>query len=96
MGDLEVLASRLHGYRCAPSDALAVVPGQTSSTPRDDIMFVEECSGTLVDRASLRNRLRAKTPLWDFMTLASVGWDDPLDLSILFSGGEETNKDSPQ
>lgn len=64
MGDLEVLASRLHGdrYRCAPSDALAVVPGQTSSTPRDDIMFVEECSGTLVDRASLRTRLRAKTP----------------------------------
>jgi len=24
-----------------------------------------------------------------------VGWDDPLDLSILFSGGKETNKDTP-
>jgi hypothetical protein len=29
------------------------------------------------------------------MTLASLGWDDPLNLSILFSGGKETNKDSP-
>jgi len=28
--------------------------------------------------------------------LASVGWDDPLDISILFSGGKETNKDTPR
>ena len=27
--------------------------------------------------------------------MTSRGWDDPLDLSILISGGKETNKDSP-
>ena len=38
--------------------------------------------------------LRQTPPRAELLTLASVGWDDPLDLSILFSGGKETNKDS--
>ena len=45
--------------RRAPSDALAVDPGQTSSTPRDDIMFVEECLARLSVRVLLRTRPRA-------------------------------------
>ena len=31
----------------------------------------------------------------NFLHMTSRGWDDPLDLSILISGGKETNKDSP-
>jgi hypothetical protein len=57
---LVVLASGLHGdLRRAPSDALAVDPGQTSLTPCDDIMFVEECLARLFDWVLLRTRPRA-------------------------------------
>ena len=63
---LVVLASRLHGdLRHAPSDALAVDPGQTSSTPRDDIMFVEECLARLSVGCCYESALGQTPPRWN-------------------------------
>ena len=41
----------------------------------------------------LKKRRRV-TSLTFFVIRSELGWEDPLNLSILFSGGKETNKDS--
>ena len=60
----------------------------------DLVMNVEVCrrasDARSVDPTADRTRFRTQ-----LLHMTSRGWDDPLDLSILISGGKETNKDSP-